>query len=49
MIATGFPTATVAVLDMSDAEGPRLESLFNPRHAPPPFVEAWDDSQGEAS
>jgi phosphohistidine phosphatase len=49
LIATGFPTATVAVLDMGDAEGPRLENLFNPRHAPPPFVEAWDDSQGEAS
>jgi len=49
LIATGFPTATVAVLGIGDAGGPRLESLFNPRHAPPPFVEAWDDSQGEAS
>jgi phosphohistidine phosphatase len=47
LIATGFPTATVAVLDMTHASGPRLENLFNPRHAPPPFVEAWDDSQGE--
>jgi phosphohistidine phosphatase len=49
LIATGFPTATVAVLDMTDATGPRLENLFNPRHAPPPFVEAWDDTQGDAS
>jgi phosphohistidine phosphatase len=49
VIATGFPTATVAVLDMSDASGPRLENLFNPRHAPPPFVETWDETQGEPS
>jgi len=49
LIATGFPTATVAVLDVSAAGGARLESLFNPRLAPPPFVEAWDESQGEAS
>jgi len=49
MIATGFPTATVAVLDMSAATGARLENLFNPRYAPPPFVETWDESQGEGS
>jgi phosphohistidine phosphatase len=49
LIATGFPTATVAVLDMRNSAAPRLEALFNPRLAPPPFVEAWDDPQGEPS
>jgi phosphohistidine phosphatase len=49
LISTGFPTATVAVLAIGDASGPRLENLFNPRLAPPPFVEAWDDPQGEPS
>jgi phosphohistidine phosphatase len=48
LIAAGFPTATVAVFDMQSAGGPRLEDLFNPRHAPPPFVEVWDKQDGEA-
>jgi phosphohistidine phosphatase len=47
LIAAGFPTATVAILDMSGPAGPSLVALFNPRRAPPPFVEAWDDSEGE--
>lgn len=50
LISAGFPTATVVVLDMRSRSpaGPRLEGLFNPRHAPPPFLETWDDREGDA-
>jgi phosphohistidine phosphatase len=48
LISAGFPTATIAILDMRDPAGPRLEGLFNPRHAPPPFVETWDEREGDA-
>lgn len=48
VVSAGFPTATVAVLDMRDPAGPHLEGLFNPRHAPPPFVETWDEHEGDA-
>jgi phosphohistidine phosphatase len=48
LISVGFPTATLAVLDMRDPGGAHLEGLFNPRHAPPPFVETWDEHEGDA-
>ncbi|HSZ50976.1 MAG TPA: histidine phosphatase family protein [Caulobacteraceae bacterium] len=49
-VASGFPTSTVAVIEMRDGGGARLEALFNPRRdTPPPYVEAWDEESGAGS
>jgi phosphohistidine phosphatase len=43
MLAAGFPTAGVAVLDMRDPKGAALEALFNPGRPGTSFVQGWDD------
>ncbi len=49
-VAGGFPTATVAVFDLTDDGRAALCALFNPRRdTPPPFFEAWDDDAGSPS
>jgi phosphohistidine phosphatase len=46
-VAGGFPTATVAVIDLADNGQTHLAALFSPRRdSPPPYVEAWDEEPG---
>lgn len=49
-VAGGFPTSTVAVIEMCEEGKARLEALFNPRRDTlPPYVEAWDEESGAGS
>jgi len=46
-VSAGFPTATVAVIDLAEDGRTHLGAMFNPRRdSPPPFVEAWDEEPG---
>jgi phosphohistidine phosphatase len=46
-VAGGFPTSTIAVIELADGGATRLEALFNPRRdTPPPYMEAWDEEPG---
>jgi phosphohistidine phosphatase len=46
-VAGGFPTSTVAVIDLAENGRTHLAALFNPRRdSPPPYVEVWDEEPG---
>ena len=48
-VSAGFPTGAVAVLDMQDPNGPRLEALFTPRQATSTVAQSSKPSQGGES
>lgn len=46
-VSAAFPTGAVALLDMADPAGPRLEALYAPRPVKSQYAEAWAGQEDE--